>query len=180
MLDPVQKIMASNAGKTASETIGKMGGSFLGDILQYSEWGINQRLRMLENQIDAVNRVKKRCEEKNFPMKQVKLNVLLPYLEGVAVEEEPELQQLWTNLMVNYLDESKNLTTHVYPNILKQLSSKDVEFLKSILNKGYIDMRKHIVFNVSTFVDEGVANLVRLGLVEHEKLYRTAPTSVAS
>src|SRR5687768_6977500 len=113
MTDPVNQLMTSAAGKAAQATIGKMGGGFIGDILQYSEWGINQRLRLLENQIKAVTRLKEVCDRTKWDIRQVNLKALLPYLEGVAVEEEPELQKLWTDLMVNYIDPEKVMSTHV-------------------------------------------------------------------
>ena len=61
--------------------------------------------------------------------KMSSLTALFPYLEGIALEEEEDLQEMWANMFVNYIDTEKNLTMMVFPDILKHLSSNEVKML---------------------------------------------------
>ena len=81
----------------------------------------NVKLWRLKNQIRNLEKVKKIVDEEKIDIKQVNLKVLIPYLEGVSLEDDETLQDLWAKLFTNYIDTSKNLTINVYPNILKQL-----------------------------------------------------------
>lgn len=94
----------------------------------------NVKLWRLNNQIRNLKKVQKICEKAKIKTKQVDLKVLMPYLESVSLEENDELQNLWANLFVNYIDSNKNLATHVYPSILSQLSSDEVKLLKYFVN----------------------------------------------
>jgi hypothetical protein len=162
------KLLESKAGQSASTVLGKMGGSFVADILQYSKWGLNIKMKLLKNQIDAAEEVKKICKQKGIRIKQVNTKALLPWLEGVAVEEEPRLKKLWTNLMANYMASKKNLMSHVYPQILKQLSTDEVILLARACDTGTITIHNYVGdFTVINDSSE-ISNLVRMGLVDQE------------
>lgn len=90
----------------------------------------NVKLWRLKNQIRNLEKIRKIVENEKVVLKQINLKVLVPYLEGVSLEENEKLQEMWANLFVNYIDVNKNLTSHVYPNVLKQLSSREVEILE--------------------------------------------------
>lgn len=76
--------------------------------------------------------MKKIIDNENLKVKQGNLKIILPFLEGVALEEDETLQDMWTKLFINYIDAEKTSTVTVYPEILKQLSSTEV----AILNRG--------------------------------------------
>src|SRR5690606_2679085 len=100
----------------------------------------------------------------DIKLKQVDLKVLVPYLDNVSLEEDETLQDLWANLMANYVDASKNLTTTVYPGVLSQLSSEEVRML-SVLSMGF--GRISSLFPEWPIVnDQPMLNLIRLGLAE--------------
>jgi hypothetical protein len=129
----------------------------------------NVKLWRLKNQIRNLEKVKKIVEEQQINIKQVNLKVVIPYLEGVSLEEDETLQNLWANLFANYIDSAKNLTINVYPNILKQLSTNEVKILdfmrnsKSTVNFSGFRKTSDILFN-----EEEIANLQRLGLIKEE------------
>ena len=120
-----------------------------------------------KNQVKNLNRAKEICIENNVAIKRINMKALFPYLEGVAAEENPELQEMWANLFVNYIDSNKNLTLTVYPDTLKHLSSHEAEILKRMINdENYsiaTDEFKQVTYPVGY---EEIANLVRLGLIE--------------
>lgn len=99
-------------------------------------FGDNVKHRRLSNQIKNLDKVRTIVEAKGLTLKQVNLKVLFPYLEGIAVEEDDTLQDMWANLFVNYIDSTSNLQLTVYPSILKQLSTNEVVMLKEA---SYID-----------------------------------------
>lgn len=151
-LDEVQK----TAGTLLSRLFGPM----------VDEMGLtaadNFRVRRLKNQIRNFKKIEKIVEEEGLTLKQVDLKVLVPYLEGVAVEEDEELQNIWARLMANYLDSKRNLKAHVYPSILKQLSTDDVKILKRIL----IEKDSFSYSYRGWEIHPDLANLIRLNLVE--------------
>lgn len=127
----------------------------------------NVKLWRLKNQLRNLEKVKKLVEEKNISIKQIHLKVLVPYLDGVSLEDDETLQDLWANMFTNFIDSKKNLTITVYPSILKQLSTNEVKILTfmhtevggTIITSG-TKKNKEINFN-----SEEMANLERLGLI---------------
>ena len=90
------------------------------------------RLRRLKNQLKVLEKAKEMAEVMKIDIKQINLKALFPLLEGIAVEEDETLQDMWANLFVNYIDSKRNLTINVYPEVLKQLSTNEVTILKYI------------------------------------------------
>lgn len=125
------------------------------------------QLRLLENQIKNFKKVQKIVNENKINIKEVDLKVLFPYLNNVAIEEEESLQDIWANLFVNYIDASKNLKVTVYPSILSQLSTQDVEIAKYMTQQteGRIMIESSQDVNLMFKFLESLPNLVRLGIV---------------
>lgn len=145
-------------GKLVGPTVEEMG-LLIGD---------NIKIWRLRNQIRNFDKVKKKAKQRGIELKQINLKVLMPYLNGVSLEEDELLQDKWANLLTNYLDSEKNLTITVYPSILSQLSSNEVKLLdylskKHKINVGIIhsgDRTKDIDFQFAE-----ISNLERLGLI---------------
>jgi hypothetical protein len=127
----------------------------------------NVKLWRLKNQIRNLEKVKKIVDEQKIDIKQVNLKVLIPYLEGVSLEDDETLQDLWAKLFTNYIDTSKNLTINVYPNILKQLSTNEVTILRFLQSNGNkLIFRGYKATKEIKFTSEELANLERLGLIK--------------
>jgi hypothetical protein len=138
-------------------------------------WSDNVKLWRLKLQIKNLTKVRAIVEEHNIDIRQVNLKVLVPYMEGVSLEEDETLQDIWANLFVNYIDASKHLSVTVYPSILSQLSSNDVEVLNDAVKTG-IDVSRANRNIIGVDEDlESVANLVRLGLLFEEPKFSTYP-----
>lgn len=126
----------------------------------------NVKLWRLKNQIRNLEKVKKIVDEEKIDIKQVNLKVLIPYLEGVSIEDDETLQDLWAKLFTNYIDTSKNLTINVYPNILKQLSTNEVTILRFLqANGNKLTFKGYNAIKEIKFTSEELANLERLGLI---------------
>lgn len=132
----------------------------------------NLKIRRLKNQIKNLEKAKKIAEENNVNVKEINLKALFPYLEGAALEEDDNLQDMWANLFVNYIDSDRNLTMTVFPDILKHLSSNEVNMLNFMnSNHGRIKQSRWknetkdypLEYNL-----EEMGNLARLGLIREE------------
>jgi len=145
-------------------------------------WADNMKFRRAQNQLRIFAKAKRLAEEGNIQIKQIDLKALFPLLEGIALEENEPLQDMWANLLVNYIDLSKNLTTHVFPLILSQLSSDEVKILNRMKENFFalrivsrIPKPEHMP-DSSTAYD--IANLLRLGLIEGIPKYETKDQGV--
>lgn len=126
----------------------------------------NFRIRRLKNQIRNFEKIEKIIDKEKISIKQVDLKVLVPYLDGVAMEEDENLQNLWARLMINYLDSTKNLTSHVYPIILKQISTDELRLLESLEGGKLYSNNPNIKLDIL----EEVANLERIGILAEDLL----------
>lgn len=122
----------------------------------------NLKLWRLKNQIRNLEKVKRIVEAKNIDIRHVNLKVLVPYLDGVALEEDEKLQDMWANLIVNYIDSNQNLITHVFPDILRQLSSEDILMLERMIAIEWKKAAHHCEYSNS------IGNLERIGLIKEK------------
>ncbi|MBL0308946.1 MAG: DUF4393 domain-containing protein [Bacteroidetes bacterium] len=126
----------------------------------------NVKLWRLKNQIRNLEKVKKIVDEEGIKLRQVNLKILVPYLDGVSLEDDEILQDLWANLFTNYIDTSKNLRVNVYPNILKQLSTNEVAILQYMqANGNKIKFRGYNAQKEIECSSEELSNLLRLSLI---------------
>lgn len=131
--------------------------------------GDNVKLWRLKNQLRNFEIIKKKTSAKNIKFRKIDLKVLLPYLDGVSLEEDELLHEKWANLITNYIDSKKNLTITVYPNILKQLSTNEIKIIdwmstnrsKFLYNEFHPDFKENKV----EFTNSELANLERLGII---------------
>lgn len=138
------------------------------------------RARRFNNQAKILGKVQEKIKDEGIDPRQVNLKVLVPLLDGISLEEDPELQTLWENLTLNYVDPNVVMQSTVYPEILRQMSSEDVRILKAVMaNRNTFDYNKLKPSKDSPRPD--LSNLVRLGLL-HEKpqynVYQKTPSSI--
>ena len=166
-MNEVTKIAAEEATKTANGLLAKVFGPGAETMGINMAQGI--RLRAVQNQIRGLKKLAEICEKEKFSMRQVNIKAVFPYLEGIALEEEPVVEDLWANLMANYLDTAKNLEQTVYPSILKQLSTADVHRLKTFSEHRFITVvPREIIGQIGepVYTYEAISNLERLGLIK--------------
>lgn len=75
-----------------------------------------------KNQIKILNRAKEYCEKYNIEPKKISLKILVPFLDYSGLEDDADLQEKWSILLSNLIDSEQNITNHVFPYILSQLS----------------------------------------------------------
>jgi len=74
------------------------------------------------NQVKMLNKAKNICTKNNISTKAISLKILVPLLENASLEEDEGLMDKWAILLSNLVDSEKNITNHVFPYILGQIS----------------------------------------------------------
>jgi len=144
----------------------------------------NIKVWRFKNQVRLLNNVEKYVKEKNISIKKVPLKILLPLLENASLEEEPLLNELWENLLINYVDSNKTFNSIVYPKILSELSSSEAKFILSFYNYIKYDLKSKDVTTYrneydALFTNKGlskitypeISNLIRLGILKDVVAY---------
>lgn len=126
------------------------------------------KLRRMKNVATALSKIEKKCAADGISLKPIDLKVVHPFLVNASLEENEELQDVWANLMTNYLDSSKNLTSTVYPSVLAQLSTDDLLLLKEVYDNNQRHDKRISPYTMQT------ANIQRLGLLHISYIHRVA------
>ncbi|WP_129022344.1 Abi-alpha family protein [Edaphocola flava] len=166
--------ISSTAAEKAIDMVSGFLKSIVKEPLQELGGMLTDRIRVHRAFLQAKNvaKVKDKCEKAGINPKQLNMKVLVPYLDAAALEEDEILQEVWANLLTNYLDPNKTLNTTVYPSILKDLSSIEVKVLEYLFKyeKEMIRLSDQVDFpqKVTT---EIASNLERIGLIKEEMLF---------
>lgn len=124
-------------------------------------------------QIDILNRTRDYCSKSNIKPKQIELKNIVPLLEYSSLEENEDIFQLWTNLLIASIDENRShVFLSTYINILKQLSPIEVKILDFIFaskspvtNKDLKDIIEIDTVKNDITIDIAMTNLMRMQLV---------------
>lgn len=164
-MTPIETTVLQTTAKTAEGILGKLLGPSA-DV--YGQMLANgAQMRLLKNQIKNFKKVQKIIDDNGIEIKQVNLKVLFPYLNGVALEDDETLQDMWANLFVNYIDASKALIETVYPNILSQLSTQNVKIINYMArNERKLEMDPIENLDKVAKSIESLPNLIGLGIIE--------------
>jgi hypothetical protein len=148
-------------------------------------WADNVKLIRFKNQIKILTKAQKIVEESGINPKQISLKTLVPLLEYSSLEDDETLQERWTNLIVNFVDSSKNFESSIFPSILNQISTNELLAIEEIYQLG---MKKEFpakpgynkfIYKRDTIKLSPVEyqNLLRLGLVGQNYNYQTIANS---
>jgi len=78
-----------------------------------------------KNQVSIIGKTKKICEERDIKVSAVAPKLLVPFMEHAALEDDAAMQTAWAQLLANLVNSEKNITNHVFPYILGQLSKEE-------------------------------------------------------
>lgn len=179
-MTPIEAKALEETANTAKTFFGKILGPMADELGQ--QLADNIRTRRLKNQLKNLEKVRAIVQKEGITMKEINFKAMFPLLEGMALEENESLQDMWANLFTNYIDSSKHLITHVYPDILRQLSSEEVIILKNMQgNNGEASIDKKNLFAVPfgfKVEKEKITNLERLGIVAGVPIIKTNESGV--
>lgn len=173
-MTPIETTVLQTTAKTAEGLLGRLLGPSADIYGQMLASGA--QMQFLKNQIKNFKKVQKIVDDDNINIKQINLKVLFPYLNGVALEEDETLQDMWANLLVNYIDASKLLIETVYPNIISQLSTQNIEIINYMAkNDGKLEMNPTEHLEKVEKSVESLPNLIRLGIVVQVRVQPKLP-----
>jgi len=129
--------LALRAGNEISHTAAKRASAFLESVSK----GVGEALggvfadklnfRRFRNLIPIVLEAKRLLAENGLTVHEIPLKVIHPLLEAASLEEDPDLQELWANLLANAADSRQQVTvTTQYASILRELKPSDARFFQ--------------------------------------------------
>lgn len=133
---------AINEGGKVREFIDK---HFTGSLAQ-KDYLISQRFKhkLFFNELKFFDKATKKINALGLEgqLEPLPLKISIPLLEGVAIEDDDQLQSLWVNLLINSSDKHYNTDfNNIYIELLKNLTSieaKMINFIcRNITNNNY-------------------------------------------
>src|SRR5438067_914766 len=110
------------------KTVLRAPGEALGGLLADA---INERRHA--NLIKIAGRAQERLSSASVSAKEVPLSIIHPAIEAASLEEDPDLQEIWANLLANAADpRAEQPMPPSFPTILRELSARDVKFLNAM------------------------------------------------
>lgn len=95
------------------------------------------------NLIKIAGRAQERLSKAGVSAKQVPLSVIHPAIEAASLEEDPDLQEVWSNLLANAADSrANNSVPPSFPLILRELSARDVKFLDALFQMALDELKR--------------------------------------
>jgi len=99
----------------------------------------NLKLIRFKNQVRMLLKAREYVDMKGIKIKEVPIKLLVPLLEGASLEDDENLQDKWTNMLINMVDSEANFQNHIFPYILSQVSINEFEALKSLMTEEEAD-----------------------------------------
>ena len=94
------------------------------------------RLWRWSRQLKIVDRASRILTERSIEPKPVHLKILVPLLDAASLEEEPELEEMWSKLLASASEDSSEKTFYfVATEILKNISSNEAAILNWMYDK---------------------------------------------
>ncbi len=146
--EKVGGFVAKVLGEPIEQAVG-----ILGDKLKYMRWERQVRL------VECVEEINKKRDNlgKEIP---VAPKLALPIIENASLEEDDSLQDLWVKLLASSQINNRNLKVRsAFIDLIKQLESRDVEFLDEIYKgtihelRGRSGAKTRINFTKKYFMD---------------------------
>jgi hypothetical protein len=136
------KVGAEAFFKPFSDLIEKLAGPLAQEVGE--TFGDAARVFRFKRAVKLPQKVKKFATEAGFEPSAVRPKLLLPLLDHASVEDDEDLHDRWAALLANSANLGGGLTIHAsFPEILAQLSSKDVALLDLMQRHVEDNLAKH-------------------------------------
>lgn len=124
-----------------------------------------------KNQIRILTKAKEYCEFNNINPQQISPKLLLPLLEGAALEDDEVLQDKWAILLSNLVDSEQNIQNHVFPYILGQISSNEFLVLEKVFGSWHTrtnDLKSELELHKAGFSEVEAALLRKIAAIKSQ------------
>jgi hypothetical protein len=110
--------MSNNETNIKSTTIEKgleLAKEFLGKLISptVEELGLlvseNVKFLRFKNQVRILLKARDYVEKKKIKVKEVPIKILVPLLDKASLDDNEELQDKWSNMLINMVDSTQNL-----------------------------------------------------------------------
>ncbi len=147
-MDPLVPIVAKAADALAES--GKEGArSFISAVLKAPGEALGGLFADLINErrhanlIKITGRSQERLSNAGVSAKEVPLSIIHPALQAASLEEEPDLQEIWANLLANAADPRETTPlSPSFPAILKELSAREVRLLDTLFQEASDEVKR--------------------------------------
>lgn len=140
-MEPVTSGLVKNLTKEAGEALKKESEGFLKAV--YGEPAralgsffadkINKRRHA--NLIKITVEAKRKLAAAGVSPKEVPLKIIHPMLEAASLEEDPDMQTRWANLLAKVADPRAEALPPSFPRILSEMSSREARFLDGVYDQ---------------------------------------------
>ena len=184
-INPKDIIEYATAGTEVAKTVGALvsaagvsvvGRKMLGALSDAvgRRWTEDEDRRAWERQHKTLRKAVEFCDQIGADSRTIPVKILAPWLEGVALEENEDLQVLWAALLANAADpQSGDKVRPSFVSILKEMAPDEAQMLNWIHDNGahsHFVPHDQIVAACSSLDDPGVildaleaAQLIRRG-----------------
>lgn len=123
-------------GMDMTEKVGRFLAPLIQGSLEQVTGMVEDKLRYVrwKRQIRFVECIEKKLCELGMPEieKPLPLKYVTPLIEGVILEEDDELQDLWINLLINSVTNKKVEMKRVYMDILERISPLEAKIIQKV------------------------------------------------
>jgi hypothetical protein len=138
-MDPTTADLAVRAGAAALDIAKQEAEKFLSAVLGEPATAFGSlfaekiNFRRFRNLVNRVVEAKRMLAEAGLSERDVPLSIIHPLLEAASLEEDPDLQKPWANLIANAADPRQvNAVLPSFPTMLKELTYREARFLNSL------------------------------------------------
>jgi hypothetical protein len=144
-LEPISTALAVKAGTELTDVAKESSKSFLTAVLREPGealgglLGDKIRERRHSNLIKITARAQERLKAAGVTPKEIPLSIIHPALEAASLEEDPDLQEMWANLLASTAGPrtEEDGVAPSFATILKELRARDVKFLNALFMEAW-------------------------------------------
>lgn len=147
---------AQEVAKASGKAIdaAKASGGFLARILEgpltelAGKWQDSIKARRIENLLEIEHRLRKKAQEMgvNWKPGAIPLAIEVPWIEAASLVEEPDLQETWANLLLNYADKKAGIAQRAtFVHLLREMTSLEVHVLDVVYTTKPLGTRQGVL-----------------------------------
>jgi Abortive infection alpha len=150
-MEPISAALAKATGKAATGFVKRESEGFIKAVVggpakaTGSLFALPINERLFRNLAHATVKAKRILSELGLSPREVPLSIIHPMLQAASLEEDPDLQGVWANLLANAADPRElSPLAPSFATILKDLTAREAKFLNGLyLEARRIRRRKH-------------------------------------
>lgn len=181
--DLVQTAKAAKEVGTAVQVFDEATG-ILGPAREVAAWVTDHiRYRRAPNQARLLVKAAEKIKESGLPAEAVEDKLLRAVMEDGPMEDDPDMQERWANLLANAATNSSRRVRAAFPKILSELEPNEAALLDDFANRASDKSFHDKKFSAEEPGRGGkrptLDNLNRLGLIHYVREMPTTPGTIS-